>query len=235
MDKIAIVQKHLSGFKELRPDNKTKPREPKLPKKMAADSMEKHLKKMEKYNEKMAAWHEADSRNRSMRQIEISADGVLTCGSPYRMVRMKDVPNEMEETYYLDGEGKSFPNFNGVIDRLTNPNSITLTIDKEVVNFFTTISKACDVGAYTFGPRGILFRPVRSSQEDLLSEARLERAFDLIDTFQVGLSSVYLVELCQLVKKLEIETLEICYHSPIRPFLFKAENFEYVIAPVRIN
>ena len=38
MDKIALLQKHLTGFKELKPDNRSKPRVPQKTKKLTKES-----------------------------------------------------------------------------------------------------------------------------------------------------------------------------------------------------
>lgn len=239
MDKIALLQKHLESFHELKPDNRSKPRVPKKSKKLTDKQF---AEKEEIYNEKMSAWERLDLPKKRLRQFCIKGNSVAVGGSAHRCFRMNCVPNVLGETYYINGDGRGFPDFeNAIFNNLKKGDTqLILNVDREFIQFLTTVEKAVVVANFHFYDGKVEVVP-KGPTDINIKEASFENAsyqFKRLPAetdFNFSVEVTYLTELFRLARNLGLKELTVNFASPIRPILFTADNFEYAIAPVRTN
>ncbi|MGX7196756.1 hypothetical protein [Enterococcus olivae] len=240
MDKIALLQKHLAGFKELKPDNRSKPRVPKKSKKLTDEQFKK---KQEQYEEKMKDWQKSDKPKAKLRQFCVTGEGTALGGSAHRMFRLYDIPNELGETYFIGGDGESYPDFQGVVDRATSFSDrvLKLPVDRDFIRFLATLDKAVDVANFHFKDGKLSVEPKvfsRERNEENLKEDsfknanyQLSLASDTDIRFSVNVE--YLLSMFKLAQQLKIREIIMHFVSPIRPVRFEGDSLTYIIAPVR--
>lgn len=248
MDKIGIVQKHLSRFKELKPGGR-KPREPKEPQKpQEAIISEKrqanydkrlkvYQKRIEEYKNSLQNWQRDQVRKESMKQIKVTKERTLIAGSAHRMMRLGDVSNELEDDYFLGGDGSRFPEFERILDQEDGTYETVVIEDPEgLKKMLDVLVKATRRMKIEIRENQIHFYPVEKSkiESDFISSSyTLDSSAE--SEIEFAICTKYLADLFQLLKQLKIRTVAMQVSSPIRPIRFTAQNFEYLIAPIRIH
>lgn len=243
MDKIAIVEKHLKTFKELRPERPPKqPKEPKKPE--GGVGVNTYQKRKDDWQKKVAmvwkpkfdAWERTDKRRQAMSQIQITADGLLTCGSAHRMVRMSEIENELGEDYYLNGDGTEFPPFAGILKQLPCEGQTVIPFT-DIIGFrktAETVSKGAEQVKVIIKENKMTFKPIYGKGIDMtFAEASYRLDQPVEKPIEFAINSTYLFELFKLLGQLKIQKVEMHITSPVRPIFFKAENFLYLISPLR--
>lgn len=244
-----IIQAHHSSFEELKFKKATGLKKKlKVPKEVEGETekqRERRLAKIqenevrEKENLALLDRHAADeNRKENFRGVRMVDIDQVVFGSNYRVARLT-----LEETMHLDKVDYSVGEKRKTTDQMVN------LLDRNVKNagvaagtletgpfmdMLYPFLKETNAVALKFSVLGeINIRPL--DKESLITEAVYESGFLFEEDFEFGINSKYFYDALKLAKDLGHETVELKFVSPVRPIGLMADDFEYMLATVRLN
>lgn len=244
-----IIQGHHSSFEELKFKKATGLKKKlKVPKEVEGETEKQRDKRLakiqenevrEKENQALLDRHAADENRkenfRGARMVDIDQ---VVFGSNYRVARIT-----LEETMQLDkvdysvGEkGKATEQMVKLLDRnVKNVGVAAGTLETgPFMDMLYPFLKESNAVALKFSVLGeINIRPL--DKESLITEAVYESGFLFEEDFEFGINTKYFYDALKLARDLGHETVELKFTSPVRPIGLMADDFEYMLATVRLN
>ena len=244
-----IIQAHHSSFEELKFKKATGLKQKlKVPKEVEGETekqRERRLAKIqenevrEKENLVLLDRHAADeNRKENFRGVRVVDIDQVVFGSNYRVARIT-----LEETMHLDkvdysvGEkGKATEQMVKLLDRnVKNAGVAAGSLETgPFMDMLYPFLKETKAVALKFSVLGeINIRPL--DKESLITEAVYESGFLFEEDFEFGINTKYFYDALKLARDLGHETVELKFTSPVRPIGLMADDFEYMLATVRLN
>lgn len=244
-----IIQAHHSSFEELKFKKVTGLKKKlKVPKEVEGETEKQRDKRLakiqenevrEKENQALLDRHAADENRkeyfRGVRMVDIDQ---AVFGSNYRVARIT-----LEETMQLDkvdyslGEKrKASEQMVKLLDRnVKNAGVAAGTLETgPFMDMLYPFLKESNAVALKFSVLGeINIRPL--DKESLITEAVYDSGFLFEEDFEFGINTKYFYDALKLAKDLGHETVELKFTSPVRPIGLMADDFEYMLATVRLN
>ena len=247
MDKIDILQKHYSTFKELKakkaPKEPKKPVEPELEKEKESLSYKKKysawVKRLEDFRTKYEQWEKIEQRTSNIRQIKISSYGFAQAGSAHRLVRLGGILNEVEDDYFLGTDGKSYPDFDRIVDSLQVAKSSLFLDVSDFKKSTMILEKACETATFEYITKDdesyIEFIPLHEIKEPLEKATVKINNWQDAEPLKFGINTRYLNDVFKLASSLNIQMIELQFISSVMPVRFVAKDFYYLVTPIRIS
>lgn len=244
-----IIQAHHSSFEELKFKKVTGLKKKlKVPKEVEGETEKQRDKRLakiqenevrEKENQALLDRHAADeNRKENIRGVRVVDIDQVVFGSNYRVARIT-----LEETMHLDkvdysvGEkGKVTDQMVKLLDRnVKNVGVAAGTLETgPFMDMLYPFLKESNAVALKFSVLGeINIRPL--DKESLITEAVYESGFLFEEDFEFGINTKYFYDALKLARDLGHETVELKFTSPVRLIGLMADDFEYVLATVRLN
>lgn len=244
-----IIQAHHSSFEELKFKKATGLKKKlKVPKEVEGETekqRERRLAKIqenevrEKENLVLMDTHEAyENRKENFRGVRMVDIDQVIFGSFYRVARIT-----LEETMHLDkvdysvGEkGKATEQMVKLLDRnVKNAGVAAGTLETgPFMDMLYPFLKESNAVALKFSVLGeINIRPL--GKDSLITEAVYESGFLFEEDFEFGINTKYFYDALKLARDLGHETVELKFTAPVRPIGLMADDFEYMLATIRLN
>lgn len=255
---LGIIEKHVLSFKENYPDTKEpkQPIEPQKPKKPDFGSSDLEVKRYERamkdypkrhkgWEKRVAkwskethpSWQAQEDRLKNLRQLQIKENGTLYGGSGFRAIRITELENELETEYYLGGDGKKFPDFERIFNRVEAAQRVTtITNVTDFKKFVETVVKSTKVAKVEIEGTAMTFKGVYNQTiEEVFESATWTLDQPIEEPIKFGINPKFLADMLKLFKQLKIKEFKMYVTSPILPIVFIAGEITYIITPIRTN
>lgn len=246
-----IIQAHHSSFEELKFKKATGLKKKlKVPKEVEGETEKQRERRLAKIQENEVRVKEnlalldrhvaGENRKENFRGVRTVDIDQVVFGSNCRVARIT-----LEETMHLDKVDYSY----SVGEKEKATEQMVNLLDRNVKNagvaagrletgpfidMLYPFLKETNAVALKFSVLGeINIRPL--DKESLITEAVYESGFLFEEDFEFGINTKYFYDALKLAKDIGHETVELKFTSPVRPIGLMADDYEYMLATIRLN